>query len=286
MIRYPGSKAKIATPIMARFPSSIMDALFQGSTIEYREPFFGGGAIGWQMLDKFPSRCRIWLNDKDYGLVCLWKAVLDAPDELLELVESFEPTVDAFYRFKEEDSRTDIEPVRFGFQKFALHQTSFSGNGAMAGGPIGGRKQRSEFNVHCRWSPSKARSTIRARSDELRRFIPRPQITSGDFERLIVGAPATAFIYCDPPYYKAGPQLYKHSMSDDDHRRLATALRGCAADWLLSYDDCPFIRELYEPWALIESVGITYTTAVASGKRRKNSELIIRPRRERHKGAA
>jgi DNA adenine methylase len=112
------------------------------------------------------------------------------------------------------------------------------------------------------------------------------QITSGDFEKLIVGAPRHAFIYADPPYYKAGPQLYKFHMSDDDHRRLAESLRGCRAQWTLSYDDHEFIRKLYD-WADISSVALTYTTAIASSRRRKNSELIIAPKREqRDRGAA
>ncbi len=276
MIRYPGSKAKIVAALMARFPSEIVMPLFQGERLEYREPFVGAGAVGFELLPRLPSRCRVWLNDKDYAIAALWKTVLEAPNDLVDQVQRFEPSVDAFYRFKEEDGALDMDPTRAAFQKLALHQLSFSGNGAMAGGPIGGRKQRSEFNVDCRWNADRICLQIRKRSRLLRKFV-SVKISSGDFEPLIVDAPACAFIYADPPYCKAGPQLYKHAMSDDDHARLSRALRACKAQWVLSYDDHELVRQLYD-WAEIRSIAITYTTGVAHERRRKNSELVIRPR--------
>lgn len=264
---------------MGRFPIDVTDELFQPHRLEYREPFFGGGAIGFEVLKLLPTRASIWINDKDFGVASLWKSVHESPNELIERVQRFTPSVDAFYRLKEEDGRTDLHPVETGFRKFALHQTSFSGNGVMAGGPIGGRGQRSEFNVSCRWNADRHCLEIKRLHALLSRFGNRVRITSGDFDKLIADAPEHAFVYADPPYYKAGPQLYKHALSDDDHRRLSSALRSCRGPWVLSYDDHQFIRELYQ-WADIRSVSLTYTTAVAQGQRRKNSELVITPSRK------
>ena len=132
---------------MSRFPCWVRDPLFQPKNLEYREPFFGSGAVGFQLLSMLPSNARVWLNDQDYSLVCLWKSVKESSEELIEMVRRFEPSTDAFDKFKEEDGAPGIEPVTLGFQKLALHQISFSGNGVKAGGPIGGRKQRSEFNA-------------------------------------------------------------------------------------------------------------------------------------------
>lgn len=286
MIRYPGSKDKIARRIMASFPDEMsgLPIFLQRDDIEYREPFFGAGAIGWDMLDKLPRRTSVWLNDKDYWLVCLWKSVKEQPRELSRKIDRFTPSTDAFYRYKESDGDASIDPVEAGFRKLALHQTSFSGLGAMAGGPIGGRRQSSEYNVNCRWSPTRLKKRIAQYSNLLNGF-PRVRITSGDFAKLIDGAPKYAFIYADPPYYEKGPELYKHSLSDDDHRRLASLLRGCEASWSLSYDDHEFIRSLYD-WAEITSVTLTYTTAVAKEQRRKNSEILISPRSPRSQEAA
>jgi DNA adenine methylase len=278
MIRYPGSKDKIARAIIQRFPDHLrLGGLFSEWQFEYREPFFGAGAVGFAVMRRLqmvgPAH-TLWINDRDYGIRCLWGAVYDVPVELSERVRSFVPSVDTFYRFRDEDGRRDLDPLESGFRKLVLHQTSFSGLGVKAGGPIGGRKQSSAYNVDCRWNPSRLCRDIAETHQTLRRFA-RFKVTASDFTALIVNAPAHAFIYADPPYVDKGPDLYKHSLSEADHERLASALFHCQAPWVLSYDDHPLVRRLYS-WARIESVHLTYTTAVASsGKRRKNSEVII-----------
>lgn len=281
MIRYPGSKDKITAKIMRFFPHSVIDPLFQGRRLEYREPFFGGGAVGFDVLRGLPSCASVWINDMDYGLVCLWNSVRDNPDELIEMVKEFKPTTDAFYQFKEEDGRTDLDPVLTGFRKFALHQTSFSGLGAMAGGPLGGRKQSSEYNVDCRWHATRHCLEIKKRHRLLKRFA-HVMITRRDFSEVINNAPQHAFIYADPPYYEKGGQLYKYNMSNADHCRLSECLRKCQAKWVLSYDDHPVVRDLYS-WADVEDIALTYTIARArEEKRRKNSEVVIKPKQPSH----
>lgn len=289
MIRYPGSKDKIAALLLRSFPPNVTTPLFgQQQRLEYREPFFGGGAVGFRALALLPAPTTVWINDLDYGLVCLWTAVRDDHENLIDQVQRFTPSVDAFYQFKEQDRALfkGVDVTTAGFRKFALHQMSFSGNGAMAGGPIGGREQRSEYNVNCRWRPTRHCVEIQERHRILTGFRRPVRITRKDFTTLIDGAPGHAFVYADPPYFKAGPQLYKHAFGLTDHQRLAASLRNSRAQWVLSYDDQDEIRALYdETWADIREAAITYTTAVARGRRRKNSELIITPRRGREDAA-
>ncbi len=202
LIRYPGSKAKIANRILRHFPQQLMSPLFQGNTIEYREPFFGSGGFGFQALAGLNDKARIWLNDKDPAIACLWNAVLGSPKELVEEIMGFTPTTDSFYQFKKEDDLAfKIDTVRAALQKLALHQTSFSGLGAKAGGPLGGRKQSSEYNVECRWNADRHAEQVMYLHRALKRFA-SVKISSGDFAKLIDGAPRHAFIYADPPYYE------------------------------------------------------------------------------------
>lgn len=279
LLRYPGSKDKISARIIASFPDSVAVSLFQRPGLEYREPFFGSGAVGCDVLNTLPRTSSVWLNDKDYWLVCLWNTIRDQPRELIEELTRMHPTADGFYALKEQDGDRGPDPIVIAARKIALHQWSFSGLGAMAGGPIGGRKQSSEYNVDCRWNITRLKAAI-AERHELFRGFPRVNITTRDFADLIDTAPPQAFIYADPPYYEKGPELYKHSMSDEDHRRLAAALRSCRAEWVLSYDDHDFVRSLYGDWASIRSVELTYTTAIAKdGARRKNREILITPNR-------
>lgn len=275
MIRYPGSKAKIAKDIIGQMPDGVYRTMFNydGSRsryreIEYREPFFGAGAIGLHVLPQLPEGTAVWLNDKDWWLHCMWKSIQDYPRALIKMIVEFIPSPDAFYRFKQEDGAKDIHPVVAGFQKIALHQTSFSGLGARAGGPLGGRKQTSEYNVQCRWKPELLEKAVWNWHHLFRRLSVR--ITCRDFEVILQEAPESCVIYLDPPYYVQGGALYKHAMTHDDHVRLATRLRACRARWTLSYDDCPTIRALYQ-WAHIRTVDVAYTV----GGHRKNNELTI-----------
>lgn len=278
LIRYPGSKEKLTKPIWSLFPDQMKHELWSSQKRwEYREPFFGAGAIGLKVLRRLSPACGVWLNDIDPGMVNLWRTVRCDPDELIRRIDAFVPSAEAFYKLKTEDGRTDLPEAQSGFRKLALHQTSFSGLGAKAGGPIGGKDQENaNYKVGCRWNAEAKKIAVREYHKRLRPF-KQYQFTCGDFGPLIEDAPRECFIYCDPPYYEKGPELYKHSMDDAAHARLAGLLRATRATWVLSYDDHEFVRDLYS-WAAIQEIRITYTCPTSKdGKRPKNHEILITP---------
>lgn len=278
LIRYPGSKEKLTDSIWKEFPAQIgLELWSETMAWEYREPFFGAGAIGFKVLTKLAKRCPVWLNDIDPGMHALWTTVRDDPDAMIDLMADFSPSAELFYLFKSEDGRTDIPLAEMGFRKLALHRMSFSGLGFMAGGPIGGKDQENaNYKVGCRWNPEAMKEEIRLLSHRLNRFA-RWRFTCQDFAALIEDAPRDCFIYLDPPYYKKGQELYKYPMDHAEHARLADLLRNTEATWVLSYDDHPVIRGLYS-WATIEEILITYTCPTSKdGTRPKNHEIIITP---------
>lgn len=280
LIRYPGSKAKLAKELFREFPPELHSLWSQSTGFEYREPFFGAGAVGFDILNMVHQRCCAWLNDMDPGIVALWTAVRDKPQELCNLIFEFSPSADAFYEFKEQDDNPPSNFVEHGFIKLALHRMSFSGLGYRAGGPIGGATQRSsKYNVECRWNPEKMLADVTTLHRRMKRITGGVRITCGDFMELVRNAPKSSFIYLDPPYYDKGPDLYKFSMDHTDHVRLADALRVCKSEWVLSYDDHPAIRELYSWARFIELKAfktMKYTMATQrGGERPKNKEVAI-----------
>lgn len=67
-----------------------------------------------------------------------------------------------------------------------------------------------------------------------------------------------SFFYCDPPYFTT-ERYYKNVGEDGfrkkDHIRLRNALMHIDGKFLLSYNDCDFVRELYDaPGIYIEAV--------------------------------
>jgi DNA adenine methylase len=205
---------------------------------------------------------------------------------LKKMVMNFNPSVETFENYKIEIANNSITPkndseiVLFGFKKLAIHQTSYSGLGVKSGGPLGGKKQKSKYKIDCRWSPDYICKKIEKLNIQFSSLeIKNQSCTSFDFENLIKSKD-DAFIYLDPPYYVKGNDLYQYGFSKEDHKRLSDALRITNHPWILSYDDCQEIRELYN-WADINEISVNYSITATkdkeSGKRfsRTKQELLI-----------
>lgn len=276
IIRYPGSKAKLAQDIRKWMPDWIIGEAFpqpEGAT--YIEPFFGSGAVGIAVLSRVRKSASVWINDIDYGMFAMWHSVVYETQGLVQYVRDFEPTTEAFYQLKKTDGKRTGCVARDGFHKIALHRMSVSGYGRMAGGPIGGRSQGGDYTVGCRWNPAAIEQAIYFAKRRLTRFNSL-RITNLHFRDVLAEATAASLVYLDPPYYAKGKQLYAHNMTEAEHDELALLLRRTPADWRLSYDDCPRVRQLYD-WATFTELEIRYTNAVTRSRRPKNRELLVAP---------
>lgn len=285
IVRYPGGKSKLRNQIAQRLAEQA-----EHDGFEYRELFVGGGSVGLKLLSGSTSIRRIWINDRDVGIACLWTSVIRYPEEFKERVRSFTPSVEAFYALREELTTTSTMPterdriVDLGSKKLAIHQTSYSGLGTKSGGPLGGVGQKSRYKIDCRWSPDYICRNV----DKLHDLFSTVEVrgnccTNLDFIELIEDRNCRSLLYLDPPYYVKGNNLYQHGFTVEDHQRLADSLRETEHAWVLSYDDCPEVREMYR-WAKVEPLDATYSiTAVKdkdTGERlsRKKTELLICPR--------
>ena len=269
-MRYPGGKKKLRHIIVDRILRG-----FDGKILEYREPFVGAGAIGLPVISS-PAVRIAWLNDFDPGIVCLWDAINNQPEALKDLVQRFTPSIETFYHFKAMllSGEPGEDPVKYGFAKLAIHQTSFSGLGTKSGGPLGGREQKSKYKIDCRWNAS----LLCKRIDQIHTLFVMKNVrcTCRDFSEVIAAA-GPCLLYLDPPYYQKGGELYQHSFAPSQHSLLANCLRKTDQPWLLSYDDAPEVRELYD-FARIVSFPVTYTINTSRSK----PELLIAPRNYAH----
>lgn len=77
-------------------------------------------------------------------------------------------------------------------------------------------------------------------------------IENQDFEVLIKHYDRPdAFIYCDPPYYTS-EYVYDCGFAWEDHVRLHDALASAKGKWLVSYNDCKEIRDLYQGYEIFD----------------------------------
>lgn len=95
-----------------------------------------------------------------------------------------------------------------------------------------------------------------------------------DFEHLLKTYDRTmALFYLDPPYYDA-EKYYPDRFQPEDHTRLKAALDNIKGRFILSYNDCPEIRTLYEGYSIVEAERLDNLTVKSQSRRYK--ELIIK----------
>jgi DNA adenine methylase len=261
LFRYPGGKT--------HYTKFILPALYQHKAFStFVEPFTGGGSVALAIAARYPG-VKLILNDLDSGVWAFWDLIANAPDsefrELKDRIANTRPTLGMFHEMK---ASHPADRLGLGFRMFFLNRTSYGGMGV---NPMGGKNQ-DKSAVRNRWrKPEK----LMVELDEARRLLAgRTTMGNKHFREVIPLAGRDSLMFLDPPYYEAGNQLYKFPWTDADHVELRDALLG-KSDWVMSYDDAPRIRELYQTLAYIMTVKYSL-----GAKRNKMTELLLTPRLE------
>jgi DNA adenine methylase len=103
------------------------------------------------------------------------------------------------------------------------------------------------------------------------RRLQRVQIECLPYQQILekYDRPTTLF-YLDPPYWQR--QLYRHNFKDEDFAELEKRLRRIQGRFVLSLDDHPEVRKLFQRWRLLP-IDLAYTAQRKVGKRFR--ELLI-----------
>ena len=222
-----GGKKALREVILERFP------------LEYTRyiEVFGGG--GWVLFYKPPGKDFEVYNDRNRNLVNLYRCVKHHPMELIdELTFTLNAREEFDYAKQVLETRDDIPDIeRAAYYYQIICQSYASGLESFAAQP---RSMWSKFPL------------IMNASARLQGVV----IENRDFERVIrqYDRPES-FFYCDPPYYTTEDYYKDVGFTTSDHERLADCLAGIEGKFLLSYNDCPEIRDLYDgPEYRIESL--------------------------------
>ena len=200
---------------------------------------FGGG--GWVLFHKPPGNDFEVYNDFNGLLTNLYRCVREKPNELIDALyfvlnsrEDFNIVKEALAR----DSPTS-DVIRASYFYQLIRYSYASGLTSFGSQP------------HDMWSNFPL-------IEQAHRRLSKVVVENKDFEKLIrqYDRPVS-FFYADPPYFET-EKYYKNVGEDgfkkEDHIRLRDTLMGIEGKFLLSYNDCSFIRELYDaPNIQIES---------------------------------
>lgn len=256
-LRYPGGKSRAVQRIAALVPN------FE----EYREPFVGGGSVFISLKQKFPEK-KFWINDIYRDLAVFWQQLQSNSKSVIEQIRRWKneyrdgKTLRTFLR----ESKDSFSEIELAATFFVFNRITFSGT-TEAGG----------FSTHAfekRFTDSSIDRLV-----ILPRVLEDVEITNLDYPDVIESAGENVFIFLDPPYFSAARSaLYGKNGNlhrTFDHERFADTLRNCRHKWLITYDDSPYIRELFS-FAEITGWNLTYGMRnVAESSNQTGRELFI-----------
>jgi DNA adenine methylase len=239
-LRYPGGKNRAIKAICSCIPST---------ETELCSPFLGGGSVELACSTKM----RIYGSDIFSPLADFWQVLLEDKFLLADRVESYFPmSRTTFYNLQKRYMNLD-DKVERAAAFYVLNRCSFSGT-TLSGGMSPG---------HPRFTQS---SIERIRSFEVDNF----EVEHADFRVAIENHPNT-FLYLDPPYIN-GQELYGvkgDTHKDFDHVALSELLLD-RDRWIMSYNDCPVIRQLYRNNTIL-SVDWVY----GMSKNKQSNEVLV-----------
>jgi DNA adenine methylase len=232
--------------ITKRFPEGIK------SYIEV----FGGAA--WVLFCGY-SHAEIEIyNDCGSDLVNLFRCIKYQGAEFQKELHSLLDTGKMFEDFKSRYNTEGLTDIQRAARFFMLLKTSY------------GSKQR---NYGCIKKNSDAViGYLYSISKRLTGVI----VEDRDFQELInTYDRPDAFLYLDPPCFGA-PKYYQVQFNKEDHERLFRVLKNTKGRFLLSYNDCDYIKRLYRDFNIEEIQGNHNLLNRCQGRDNMYCELLIR----------
>ena len=212
---------------------------------------------------------RFWLNDIYDDLYAFLNQCRYNPKKLTDVVRKIkEDNTDGKKMFDEIKSKIGkankfLKAVYF----FVINRTSFSGT-AMSGG-------FSKAAYEGRFTDSSIDNIIPF-GNTLKKNM---KITNWDYERVVSRDGKDVFIYLDPPYHTAEKSALYGKNGDlhrgFDHERFANVMKNCNHKWLITYDDCEYIRNLFSFAKIVPFEASYGMKNVGDNSEQKGKEILI-----------
>lgn len=246
-IGWIGGKSALRNTIMEQFPEKFN---------RYIEVF---GGAGWVLFAKDRHAQLEVYNDKNGDLVNLFRcAKYHAPElqRLLELeLNAREIFQEYLYNNRNNPFQTDLQRA---VQFLLLIKMSYGCSVDSYGGS------------------SKSIQNIANYLPKVQQRLDKVVIEHKDFADLIKQYDREdALFYLDPPYYGTEKE-YAVVFPKQDHERLFECLKSIKGKFVLSYNNCEYIRDLYKQYNIMEVSRHSNLVGRYSEKEQEYRELIIK----------
>ena len=266
-LKWVGGKRQIIPEILSHLPKNI-------SSLNYCEPFIGGGALLFHLEPK-----RAIINDYNDELINVYKVIKNNLEELLIDLKKHQNTSEYFYQIRGIDRQPlfdELTNIQHASRIIYLNKTCF--NGLYRVNSLG------EFN-----SPFGRYTNPNIVNEPVLRAVSKylnsSEITilNGDYEKVLNSVTADTFVYLDPPYHPISESsnftgYVQGGWSEKHQIRLKKAcddLNKKGVKFLLSNSAAPFIKELYSEYE-IHSINANRSINSVGEKRGQIEELLIK----------
>ncbi|WP_151039492.1 DNA adenine methylase [Bacillus safensis] len=235
-LRYPGGKDKTY--------NYVRHLILENKLTSYIEPFAGGAAVAIRLLINEDVE-RIYINDVDKSIYCLWKTIINHPDSLIEKIKLTPLTMDEWHKQKHiQKNKETADDLSLAFSTLFLNRTNRSG--IIKAGVIGGKNQDGNDKMDCRFNKNDIINRIEliaAKASRIKVY----NYDAIEFIEKVVKNTRRSLTFFDPPYYDKGPDLYTNFYGHEDHVKLAKVIQKQMRNryWILTYDIAEEIKKLY-----------------------------------------
>jgi DNA adenine methylase len=245
-ISWIGGKKLLRSKIIEQFPGA-------NEYDRYIEVF---GGAGWVLFAKDKHATLEVFNDVNGELINLYRCVKYHSNALQEELEWSFVSREQFFDCKEQLVVRGLTDIQRAARYFILIKNSFGTDLRSFG--VKGKDLDNSIEY------------LGAIKQRLKSAV----IENKDFESLInTYDREKALFYLDPPYYQA-EEYYDGTFSIEDHVRLRKRLANIKGKFILSYNDCDYIKKLYSDCSIFE-IDRQHNLVAKSGSDRYK-ELIIK----------
>ena len=280
-VKWVGGKTQLIDQLEALLPADFN----RWENVTYIEPFIGGGAMLFHILQHHPNITSAIINDINADLTTCYKVVRDTPDVLVAALQELQaeyyalPNEDAkkeyYMQRRAEFNTKQLDPIRNTTLFFFLNRTCFNGlyrvnKSGLFNVPFG----RYETPTIC------DANTIYADSQLLQKVT----ILTGDYTETLQYAKDKTLFYFDPPYRPLNAtssfnDYTKEAFNDLAQQRLkefCDEVQKAGYHFMLSNSDCKdgFFDDLYLQYH-IERVLASRSVNANPSKRGKLTEILV-----------
>lgn len=280
-VKWVGGKTQLIDQLEALLPADFD----KWENVTYIEPFVGGGAMLFYMLQEYPNIKTAVINDINEDLTTCYKVVKNSPDAL---VESLKQIQGEYYSLKTEETKKQffllmrdeyntksLDVIRNTTLFFFLNRTCFNGlyrvnKAGLFNVPFG----KYETPTIC--DPV----TIYADNELLQNV----EILTGDYQQTLAKAKGNTLFYFDPPYRPLSNtssfnDYAKEAFNDIAQQRLkgfCDKVTEAGHKFMLSNSDCKdmFFDDLYLQYTIVR-VWASRNVNANPNKRGKLQEILV-----------